>query len=559
MSYKLLEVFLRVPIIFFLDYSLSFAHAVFPFSWLMSLIFQILAITVCCCILISSASQLYCVYHFGIFFLHLFAVLYLNICSTPITLTTLLTSNVLPKHIDTYIPTFAASWIIYIIFNLLYAISFRSIKPLVVAFALIPVIEEQVYHKNETIPVLTCCSFGLLIYTVLQTCYCFLTQFVELVTYQIQVITLRFRIYGPFVLFFLHWRRLRMHAVLSLFWFIIWNYQLIVFTIFIDEPFDFSFILACSAYSCNSFIKILSLCHILQHVVKVILKGVQRCIADNHTFVEDTLHRPNGLRESVGFLFLSLYTNLTNVDPSKRIVLMQLIILILISALVRSVFEIIEPYLLSLNGGSVVHSKKRHISLVTACLLLIFVSLYLGYLLYNLRERLPFSIPNLITVAQITSALILYFLYMYDARTGESWEQLDDYVYFIKGGCRSFEFILIVLILGYRILDTTSKWTIFQIIMVVLHLYINVYLSLKDGWHSLQLRHLVNKKLNILPQASSLRLEAEGEVCPICLDKMTSARVTPCNHLFHFFCLKKWLNVQNKCPMCHATILHSSA
>ena len=490
--------------------------------------------------------------------MHLFAVLYLNICSTPITLTTFFDSHVLPQQINTYIPSFAASWIIYIIFNLLYAISFRSIKPLAAAFALIPVIEEHVYHKNERVPLLTCIAFGLLVYTVLQTCYYLVLQFIELVTYQIQVINLRFRIYGAFVLFVLHWRRLRMHAVLSLFWFIIWNYQLVVFTIFIDEPFDFSFILACSAYSCNSFIKILSLCHILQHVVKIILKGVQKCVADNHTFVEDTLNRPTGLRESIGFLFLSLYTNLTTVDPSKRIVLMELIILILVSALVRSIFEVIEPYLLSLNGGSVVHSQRRHVSLVVCCIVLIFFSLYLGFQLYSLRERIPFSIPNLITVAQIISALILYFLYMYDARTGEIWEQLDDYVYFIKGGCRSFEFVLIVLILGYRILDTTSKWTIFQIIMVILHLYVNVYLSLKEGWQSLQLRHLVNKKLNILPQASSLRLEADGEVCPICLDKMTSARVTPCNHLFHLFCLKKWLNVQNKCPMCHATILQGS-
>lgn len=32
---------------------------------------------------------------------------------------------------------------------------------------------------------------------------------------------------------------------------------------------------------------------------------------------------------------------------------------------------------------------------------------------------------------------------------------------------------------------------------------------------------------------------------------MYEARVTPCNHFFHGACLKKWLYVQQSCPMCH--------
>ncbi len=40
---------------------------------------------------------------------------------------------------------------------------------------------------------------------------------------------------------------------------------------------------------------------------------------------------------------------------------------------------------------------------------------------------------------------------------------------------------------------------------------------------------------------------------------MTSAVITYCGHFFHGNCLRKWLYVQETCPMCHASIKPSSA
>lgn len=556
MVMKWLEVVLRLPMIFMLDISLSFVPDYLQeyCSWPVFTTVQSICVVASLCVLVASNEQLFSVYYFGIFFLHLTAILYLNVWNTPVLLDRRRSFTEI-FDLDTFIllQPIAISWIVYFISIVIYALAFRSIKPVILAVSLIILISNNLTGKDET-TFEESVAFGFVLFIVLQTLHHLIFHFVELVKYQIRVLLFRFRMYGILVLLVLHWRRLNINTVLCLYWILMWNYQMIIFTIFVDERFHPSFILACMSYACNSFLKVCALCYVILHVVKVLLKTVHNVVRDQHTFVEEAQHRPSGLRESIGFLFLSLYTNLTSLDPSKRIVLLELILLLLISAMIRSVFEVIEPYLLALNS-TVTHSRRRHAHLVAFCICLMVLAIYMGVHLYKLRDRLPFSIPNIITVAQIFCALILYFLYTYDSHRGELWEELDDYVYYIKGACRTFEFFLIVVVLGYRVLDTSSKWTIFQIIMVILHLYVNVYLSLKDGWRSVQLRRLVNQKLNVLPQASHERLADTEDVCPICLDELKAARVTPCNHLFHTYCLKKWLNVQNKCPMCHATIL----
>lgn len=38
--------------------------------------------------------------------------------------------------------------------------------------------------------------------------------------------------------------------------------------------------------------------------------------------------------------------------------------------------------------------------------------------------------------------------------------------------------------------------------------------------------------------------------------EMTSAKITRCKHFFHGVCLRKWLYVQDRCPLCHEIIMH---
>ncbi|XP_066935604.1 RING finger protein 145-like [Clytia hemisphaerica] len=556
------QMLLRIPIIFLLDYSFSFMYDYLTnlMPWYCALMTQGFWVICLVIVLHSTNSQLFTMYYFGVFLFHLTVVLYVNIWKSPFVTENEMSFIELLNPYSSYFPLqpLLVSWFIYSISIILYALSFRSIKPVLMVAALIPLYARHINKNHRDASFFESAAFGVAIFIILQTCYKMTIQLKELVEHQIRMNLFRYRMYGSLVLFYLQWRRLQLNFVLSIYWFIIWNYQMIVFTIFVEEQFHASFILACASYACNSFIKIVSLCYVVQHAVKILLNVVQQFVKDDHTMIDEGQYRPSGLRESVGFLVLSLYTNLTSMNASKRIVFFELIMLLLVSGIIRSIFEVIEPYLLSLNGA-ITYSKKRHFQLVTFCLTLLVAAAYMGTYLYRLRGKLPFSIPNVITVAQITCGLLLYLMYMYDSYQGGTWEHLDDCVYYIKGTCRTFEFILIVIVLGYRVLDTSSKWTVFQVVMVVLHLYVNVYLSLKDGWRSVRLRRKVNQKLNILPQASTERLAETRDVCPICLEELKSARVTPCNHLFHMFCLKKWLNVQNKCPMCHATILETDS
>lgn len=88
-----------------------------------------------------------------------------------------------------------------------------------------------------------------------------------------------------------------------------------------------------------------------------------------------------------------------------------------------------------------------------------------------------------------------------------------------------------------------------------MHAYFNVYKRAQEGWNNFLLRRNAVKRLNSLQWATEEQLEQLNDVCCICYEVLDRAKVTKCNHFFHSLCLRKWLYVQDKCPMCHADIL----
>ena len=55
------------------------------------------------------------------------------------------------------------------------------------------------------------------------------------------------------------------------------------------------------------------------------------------------------------------------------------------------------------------------------------------------------------------------------------------------------------------------------------------------------------------PVATAEECDAAGGTCAICLQDLEEARRLPCNHVFHFQCLRQWLQrveANDTCPMC---------
>ncbi|MFH4983039.1 hypothetical protein AB6A40_009748 [Gnathostoma spinigerum] len=57
-------------------------------------------------------------------------------------------------------------------------------------------------------------------------------------------------------------------------------------------------------------------------------------------------------------------------------------------------------------------------------------------------------------------------------------------------------------------------------------------------------------------EATESELSAEAS-CAICWEQMSSARVLPCNHYFHEWCLRGWLEQDSSCPTCRIALSSS--
>lgn len=115
-------------------------------------------------------------------------------------------------------------------------------------------------------------------------------------------------------------------------------------------------------------------------------------------------------------------------------------------------------------------------------------------------------------------------------------------------------------------------------VMMGVHAYFNIWCEARAGWAVFINRRTAVAKISSLPEASEQQLRAFDDVCAICyqvklkmllfiffmpflnylffVQDMTSAKITRCKHYFHGVCLRKWLYVQDRCPLCHEIIMN---
>jgi len=270
---------------------------------------------------------------------------------------------------------------------------------------------------------------------------------------------------------------------------------------------------------------------------------------------EDDDDKSIGTVSAILFYILALQTGLTGLDPEKRLIRLCRNFCLLFTALLHFVHNIVNPLLMSLSAS---HnpSLHRHIRALAVCaFLILFPASLLAYLWSQHATStwlLAVSAFSIEVIVKVVVSLMIYSLFLVDAYRSTFWEKLDDYVYYIRafGNTVEFCFGIFLFFNGAWILIFESGGAI-RAVMMCIHAYFNIWCEARAGWSVFMKRRTAVNKINSLPEANTEQLHRLDDVCAICYQEMRSAKITRCNHFFHGVCLRKWLYVQDRCPLCH--------
>ncbi|KAF4533195.1 hypothetical protein B566_EDAN001737 [Ephemera danica] len=264
---------------------------------------------------------------------------------------------------------------------------------------------------------------------------------------------------------------------------------------------------------------------------------------------EDEDDRSIGTVSAILFFILALQTGLTGLEPEKRFIRLCRNFCLLFTALLHFIHNIVNPLLMSLSAS---HNPAthRHVRALAVCAFLVIFPTGLLFYLWSQHAMstwlLAVSAFSVEVIVKVAVSLMIYSLFLIDAYRSSFWETLDDYVYYIRafGNTVEFCFGIFLFFNGAWILVFESGGAI-RAIMMCIHAYFNIWCEARAGWSVFIKRRTAVKKINSLPEATSAQLAKLDDVCAICYQEMSSAKITRCRHFFH----------GDRCPLCHE-ILH---
>ncbi|XP_036167728.1 RING finger protein 145 isoform X2 [Myotis myotis] len=269
-----------------------------------------------------------------------------------------------------------------------------------------------------------------------------------------------------------------------------------------------------------------------------------------------------GMTEGVTLLILAVQTGLIELQVVHRAFLLSIILFIVVASILQSMLEIADPIVLAL-GASRDKSLWKHFRAVSLCLFLLIFPAYMAYMICQFFHMdfwlLIIISSSILTSLQVLGTLFIYVLFMVEEFRKEPVENMDDVIYYVNGTYRLLEFLVALCVVAYGVSETIfGEWTVMGSMIIFIHSYYNVWLRAQLGWKSFLLRRDAVNKIKSLPLATKEQLEKHNDICAICYQDMKSAVITPCSHFFHAGCLKKWLYVQETCPLCHCHLKNSS-
>ena len=370
----------------------------------------------------------------------------------------------------------------------------------------------------------------------------------------------------------LHWSRLHVPFVLHVFWTKRFCYQLIQLTVHklaanvsagemaptyltFDDGVDA--LKHAIIGGCDTTVALMGMTSIVASLTDYLGVLVAMCIKS-----EENDAGLMGTMAATLFFILALQTGLTKMPSEQRLYRLYKNVCLLVTAMLSFIHGMIYPLLLSLSASRST-STSQHARVLSACAFLLVVPSTFLYYLWSVHETstwlLAVSAFCVEIVIKVLISLLLYLLFMIDTYIDTTWERLDDYTYYVKSTGNTIEFLFGIFLFG------NGMWIMLfeaggaiRAVMMCIHVYFNIWMQAKEGWKVFIRRRTASLKINALPLATPEQLERYNDVCAICYQVLHTARVTRCRHFFHGVCLRKWLYVQERCPVCQTVVMPTS-
>jgi hypothetical protein len=218
------------------------------------------------------------------------------------------------------------------------------------------------------------------------------------------------------------------------------------------------------------------------------------------------------------------------------------------------------------------HTTSFHVRMMSVMLLLAIIDYYMitssissslyGSKLLGNNNNTPgssmmiiFGFEYIILAISLFSTSFKYFLHYIDSRSAAPWEFRSVYVFyldlvvdFLKLFCYLSLFAIILQLYGLPI-----------------HLIRDLYITLRSFMTKfrdlIQYRRATSNMDQRYPNATNEELENSDRTCIICREEMIAAEESTgpkklqCGHIFHFRCLRSWLERQQSCPTCRRSVL----
>ncbi|EDO49103.1 predicted protein, partial [Nematostella vectensis] len=361
---------------------------------------------------------------------------------------------------------------------------------------------------------------------------------------------------GWIPLFRLHWNRVEMSRVMVFLWWIKFALR-----VSMQKQINWFWFFASFGESCTTLPNLLAASIVVSEISRSILYHTQLCLKAQPYQINETLHG-FGVNEGIAFFILNLQIGLVQGGSKEHSLVSCLVMFVTLSLLIQDAFDITEPILGMLGVTYAGKFTMAHCRALLVSLTILILPCYLVYVIcstFAAGTWLFVIISNsLVTVVQLIGALSIYGLFVLNVHKERSWENLDDYVYYINAVSKVFEFLVALGVVAYSTWSTVTRdWSLVGTGIICIHAYFNVYSRALEGWNNFLCRLSAVRKVKSLQSATEEQLRLHNDICPICYEDMKSAKVTKCLHFFHGKCLKKWLYVKNKCPLCHTDITPS--